>query len=208
LGPSGAYGFKAIEFSPIDESVYVTTNSGGFYQIDTFSGQANKIADTGHLSLNNLAFAPNGNLFAVDSASDELVKVDLQTGNVTFIGSLSPYGDVTAFAIDNSGKGVGWDSGAEWLFEIDLVDGSITSLGHLPGSFDAFDYSPDDVLYGWDYLDGADGGRLYGIDVANVGLDSYLGQFYPGSMWSFTLTPEPSTLLLFALGAVMLRRKR
>lgn len=192
LGPSGAFGFKAIEFSPTDENVYVTTNSGGFYKIDTTSGEASKIADTGHLSLNNLAFAPNGNLFAVDYTSNELVRIDVQTGDVTTIGSLSPYGFVTAFAIDNSGKAVGWDSGAEWLFEVDLVDGSTTSLGYLPGSFDAFDYSSNGVLYGWDYLGGVDGTRLYGIDVANVRLDSSLGWFAHGES-GFTLVPEPTT---------------
>ncbi len=114
--------------------------------------------------------------------NDQLLAINTDTGTDTIVASLSPYVSMAAFAIDGSGRAVGWDSGADWLFEIDLTDGSTSSIGQLQGSFDAFDYGPDGILYGWN------NNQLFSIDADSVS-STYLRSFSIGSN-AFTKSPN------------------
>ena len=71
----------------------------------------------------------------------------------------------------------------------------------------SLEYVPDDVLYAWE------GSNLYSIDVDNLeaAFIRSFSQGYSGGAGgggSVTIVPEPATLLLLSLGAMMLRRKR
>ena len=206
LGPSGAYGFLASDLMPSNNELYITTNDGAVYNVNTVSGLANKIVDTGYSGLDNVAFDASDQFYVAGSSAGGLASVDLTTGVLTTINT-SPwiYTTVTAFAIDSSNTAIAWDSGAEWLFEVDLLDGNITSIGYLPGSFGAFDFGPDGTLYAMDPLT-ADTGRLYSIDIGTLSRSDYFGEFHYEN--SLAIVPEPYTLCLLGLGGLVLTGRR
>lgn len=206
LGPSGAYGFRSLDLMPNNNDLYVTNDIGRIYKVDTVSGLANEIVNTGNTGLDNISFNTSGQLFAAGSLVGGLANINLSSGALTTITS-SPwiYTSVTAFAIDSTDTAIAWDSSAEWLFEVDLSDGTVTSIGHLPGTFGAFDFGPDDTLYAMEPFT-ASLGRLYSIDTTTLSRSGYFGEFpYENGL---AIVPESCTLSLLALGGVGLLRKR
>jgi len=212
LGPSGIWEITGIETSPINGCIVVVDNNRfDLWNIDATSGLGSRISEQGYESNGydvNLSFAIDGTLYGLsrDFAGiipPKLMTKNLNTGENTLISLVSTYTQTTAFAIDNSGKGIGWDSGAKWLFEIDLTDGATKSIGQLQGSFSAFDYGPDGILYGWS------GNSLYRINIESCSA-TYLRNFSQSGS-SFAIIPEPATLVLLGLGVPILsglRRNR
>ena len=208
LGPSGISQLSAFDISPVDGYIYgididFSASQPDFYRIATDNGVGTLIKiDILQPNIwgaqRNLTFSSDGTLYGI--VGSDFFTINTLTGDTSVIGALNPYIDTHAFAINSAGKGIGWDSGANWLFEIDLTDGSTTSLGYLDGGFDAFDFGPDGVLYAWD------SNKLYSIDTANL-TATHLRTFGQTG-YAFAVVPEPTTLLLLGLGAVMLRRKR
>lgn len=218
LGHSGMYSaVRALEISPIDGRLFAI-GSDDLWTIDTTTGAGSKIGSVGTNLIHNLAFAPNGTLYGIAAASElgvnesKLMTIDTGTGATTVIGSTLPYERIMAFAIDEGGRGIGlgWNAGGASLFQIDLTDGSTDSIGQFPSpfGFSSFDYGPDGILYGWsasgmggEYYD-----YFYRIDVENL-QRTHLRTFRNG-LSEFAIIPEPATLLLLGLGALVLRRSR
>jgi len=206
LGPSGASGFYALDLLPNTNDLYVTNNVGRIYRIDTISGLATEIVNTGNTGLDNISFNANGQLFAAGSIVGGLANINLNTGVLTTINT-SPwiYTSVSAFAIDSANKAIAWDSIAQWLFEVDLSDGGTKSIGYLPGTFKAFDFGPDGTLYAMEPFTSALG-HLYSIDIDTLSRSDYFGTFHFEN--GLAIVPEPCTLSLLALGGAVLLRKR
>lgn len=211
---------EALEFSPIDGRLYAT-GADSLWTIDTTSGAGSKIGSVGTTLMHNLAFAPGGTLYGIaaleagEPGENEswLMTIDTGTGGTTVIGSRLPYERVWGFAIDETGRAVatGENVGSprppSWLFEIDLTDGSTSPLGEFP-AFRDLDYGPNGILYAW--ADSGMGGEyldyFYSIDVENLEF-THLRTFRLGQS-QFAIIPEPATLLMLGMGAVVLRRKR
>ncbi|HDY87049.1 MAG TPA: DUF4394 domain-containing protein, partial [bacterium] len=152
--PSGIDTITALEVSPVNGRLYAINLHENLYEINISTGVGTLLGNLNALGsgLHSLMFAPNGTLYGLSNWNDNgLFEINTSTAETTLIGSLNPFISVTALAIDNGGRAIGYDSGADWLFEIDLTDGSTTSLGQLDGDFFAFDYGPDGTLYALDY---------------------------------------------------------
>ncbi len=200
-GPSGIGYISSLDVSPIDGSLYALDIGGNFYTVNTSTGIGTLIKDVIFSSAeNSLAFAADGTLYA--AGEDTLYMVNTATGDTTVIGSLYPYIWTSAFAIDSSGKAVAWDSGANWLFEIDLTDASTQSIGYLNGSFDAFDYASNGLLYA-----GSNGNTLYNIDVDNRTATELIDISHNGTGFA-VIIPEPATFFMLGLSVFMIRRRK
>ena len=129
--------------------VSITTNDGGVYNVDTASGLATNIVETGYSGLENISFNASGQLFATESSVGGLAHINLSTGVITSINT-SPwlYTSVSAFAINSANSAIAWDSSVQWLFEVNLSTGDATPIGYLAGTFEAFDFGSDGTLYG------------------------------------------------------------
>jgi len=206
LGPSGAQGFRSLDLLPSNNDLYVTTSGGGVYEVDTVSGLASEIVNTGNTGLDNISFNASGQLFAAGSLVGGLANIDLNTGVLTTINT-SPwiYTSVSAFAIDSANTAIAWDSSVEWLFEVDMSDGDTTSIGYLPGNFGAFDFGPDNTLYAMESATN-NTGRLYSIDIDTCSRSGYFGKFqYENGL---AIVPEPCTVFLLGFGGLGLIRRR
>lgn len=204
IGVTGVPSINALDISPVDGDLY-GLSFYDLYKLDTENGIATSIAkDILPYGAKSMAFAPDGTAYVLNSVDDDvmLYSIDVNTGATTEVVTLPPYTHVTAFAIDTAGNGIAWSTASNWLIHIDLTDGSTTSLGHLTGTFQAFDYGPDGILYA------SSEGGIYTIDVANLDA-TFLGNFEnTSSMYGFTVIPEPATLLFLTLGMLGLLRRR
>ena len=83
---------------PYSDDLYVATNDGHIYRVDTVSGLASEIVNTGNTGLDNISFDASGQLFAAGGLVGGLANIDLDTGVVMTINT-SPwfYTSVSAF---------------------------------------------------------------------------------------------------------------
>jgi hypothetical protein len=215
LSISGTHSIKSLAISPITGELYGFADTRAYWndsselvKIDKTTGVATTIGELPYIGNRGMMdFALDGTLYIFDSHYDHknLWSIDIETGQSTLIGSVLPdYASISAFAINDEGRAVAWGgrngiSTADWLYEINLSDGSTNELGYLPGDFTAFSYAPDGTLFGWGSQ------NLYHIDVDDL-TSTYVTSF-PNGGPSFAVIPEPATLFLLGLGAMILRKK-
>jgi len=192
---NGSLGYvSSLEY---DGNFFYAAGQHRFYKIDAETGREVFWEPIGH-GIVCLALAPDGALYGV--LQYKLITVNKDNGNITEIGNIGL--SVSALAIDRNGRALACADAIEPLIEINLSDASFISLGDISKNWDAFDFGPDDNLYGWKLND------LYRIDIDAV-TSTHVGHYHSAcSGEGFALIPEPATLLMLVLGAVMLRRKR
>ncbi|MHC4717264.1 MAG: NHL repeat-containing protein, partial [Planctomycetota bacterium] len=127
---------------------YSISSSEYLYEIDLLSGVATQIGYLGVSGdFDGLAFAPDGQLYAVDDSSDQLYRTDVASGVATLVGSLGWNIDRAGLAFDEDG--VLWMAASSGLYRVDTTTGVATYI-------DAMGVSSVDSL-AWD------GAVLYGI---------------------------------------------
>jgi outer membrane protein assembly factor BamB len=149
-----------------------------------------------------LAISPDGILYGV-FVGHELRTVNPQTGTTTFLTDIAiPWIEELAF----SPEGIlyaGTDSGQ--LYELSIVTGSVSLISDtLCPDIDALTFAPDGYLYAADSMMGV--ADLYRIDPL-TGISTNLGSTGITQLNGLLAVPEPATLLLLGLGAVMLRKR-
>ena len=198
-GPSSIPYIYTLEYSFFDETLYAAS-SNDLYSIDSSSGLGTLIkSNITESDINSLDSAPDGSLYAT-LRNNDFCRIDPLSGTSTLISSFYPTYFARTFTVINETTAIAWDRDDGWLFEVDLTDGSTTSLGYFEGPFEALEFGPDGMLYAW-YVD-----NFFSLDVESM-TSTYL-QSFSVSGHSMTIIPEPATLLLFGLGAVVLKRKR
>ncbi len=155
----------------------------GYNKIDIGSGNAQSINDNSEIVGYEGTWLGNVRAYLFDPSGQ---------GNNICLGNLGdpnypslPNGSI-AYSINDIGQIVGWSNGCACLFD-PTGEGDNISLNKLT------DYPPDWLL-----------GCAYSIN--NNGWIVGEG-YHDGSTHAFLLTPEPATLLLFAFGGLILRRK-
>ncbi len=111
--PSGSI-YRLVSIDPNDASVETAL---------TLSGE------TGFRS-NSLAFSPSGELFGRDNLNNRLYKIDLETGEVSYVGESPEYNKwINGLAFDSSGSLYGLNGNTDELISIDPTTGAVTPIG-------------------------------------------------------------------------------
>lgn len=198
--------------------VSMASNTGGETGLFRLAdGQSSKIGDVPFetTALGDLTLTPNADaLYAAlnpPGASCSLYGVSL-TGQFDAIGPITLAGegstDISGLAMDPvDGTLYGLDNRSDSLVRIDPATGEAekvgTGLGILAGFAGGLDFAPDgSMLYATTH-----GGRVYSIDVATGLAGESLGTL-PFSTSAIAAVPEPASLLLIALGAGAVARRR
>jgi hypothetical protein len=106
--------------------------SGRLWRIDLNTGVATPIGPTGFIDIESLTFAPNGALYGVDDATDQLVRCDVQTGACSAVGALGR--NITDTGLSFSDDGRLWMStdlpGPPYiLYRLNPSTGAATAIG-------------------------------------------------------------------------------
>ena len=118
----------AIIFAP-DGTLYAASwGTNDLYTINTTTGVATVVGSLGFGGVMDLAFDPNGNLYAL---SDSLYKINLSTGAGSLITGLAD-GCLMGLSIDPSDRFLATDycTSNSPLYQINTSNGSLTSLGN------------------------------------------------------------------------------
>jgi hypothetical protein len=178
-----------------------SVSEGQLVQIDPYALTLNPIVKLSGLGgATGLAFTPDGELFAVSTASpnpgstsDTLFRIDTATGQTTVVGNTG-FSGVQDLACSSSGTLYGW-SIASGLITIDQHTGRGTDVNpsvDAPVEIQALAFGVDGTLYGArDALFKID--RVTGIPV-EIGSGGY------GDIRGLALIPEPPLVGLLAIG--------
>jgi len=138
------------------ELLGVTYWNGDLFSVDEATGAVRSVGTTGRKLLNSLTSTPDGLLISVSNEDGSLITIDPRTGAVVESVPLdfgSSGVDVRAIEMAPDGTLLAanrWFDSS--LFSIDPVTGVGTRIGALAGyGMQTLDFSPDGVLYGWDF---------------------------------------------------------
>ena len=151
-----------------------------------------------------LDVSPSGAIYEIFE-DNELRIINPDNGTTTFVCNIDlPWMESLAFSPNGDLYG---GTGAGELYEINILTGDITLIADTPIiDIDALTFAPDGYLYAAD-SEAARVSNLYRIDPL-TGNTVDLGSTGLYGLNGLLAVPEPATLLLFSLGAVILRRKR
>ncbi|MEM8798735.1 MAG: tandem-95 repeat protein [Pseudomonadota bacterium] len=110
-------------------SVFYVTDMSQFGTVNPTTGELNIISSTGGRVLADIAVSPEGELFAIDFQSSELLQLDPADGSVLEViaTELPRYTNSLSFASDGSLYSVGRTN--SHLYRIDQDSGAITDMG-------------------------------------------------------------------------------
>jgi hypothetical protein len=216
LGPSGATPQQVyLDMDPVSGFLFGTNayaNRGVITRINPSTGQwnvaANIMNSTSPLNLNEIAFSPGGTLYGIANMKtlgiinlgaatfSPVADLDISLSNTGM--DFSPQG-VLYLVDETSTKGIY----KQWLHTIDASTGQITSSIQI-GNYNAgdIDFAPDGYIYHTNY-------SWATIKMAPAtGVQTLVGFGEYGALGGIASIPEPATLLLFGLGAAVLRKRR
>jgi hypothetical protein len=125
----------SIAFDPVSGALYGNTTVAfgaafdALYKIDPVTGVADFIGRITFEDVFALGFDQSGKLFGIADATDELIGIDLVTGNGSFIANMqvSSSFDIASRPEDDVMFLV--DSGANFLYTLDTGHGNLTGVG-------------------------------------------------------------------------------
>ena len=131
----------AIAFSPQGELVGVASSAEALYRITLPDCELDLIFKNNRFRwIPGIAFDRNGNLYGIDSSTNELVYIDIQSQSVTPIGplnfSISGIGGLAVNFFTDELYAVVNDGTADWLLKIDKITGVATPIGTTGNNLD------------------------------------------------------------------------
>ncbi|MHC4085481.1 MAG: PEP-CTERM sorting domain-containing protein [Planctomycetota bacterium] len=218
VGSFGVERFMAgLAYDADNDIMYgTTTGTNRLYSIDYRTGGATFIGDLGVTLMHGLAYDNSTDmLFGAygDYNENGLYLIDVTTGNSTLIGNIGdfysePYG-ICGLAVNPITNDLYGVIGGPFFFSALVRINKSTGSGMVLHRYNSIQnmsglaFLPDGTLYTTDNWSG----NLYTLDILS-GSTQLIGDTGLGNALGLTCVPEPTTLLLLALGAVMLRKRR
>lgn len=192
-------------------------NTNGLLRIDPADGTYDVISVPGVPEVTNgfTYNASDGYLYGAGSArtvpipgNGDLFRIDLTDSSYDFVSTTPGY--VTGLTY-NSSNGYLYGMSGSYLFRIDPTDGTYTQVSAGPERIFGFTFnSSDGYLYGLQgkpYFPDNTTGSLYRIDSGNGSYVLVSDNSAP-NVTALAYIPEPATLLLLALGSLLVTRQR
>lgn len=230
IGQAGFPSLSGLTFQPGTGTLFASSglqDGGRLFALDTTTGAATLLGPTGFRAVPGLEFGPGGVLYgSADVAGGEangLIVINPATGQGTLVGLYGSDGptvidDISGLAFNPTtgtlygSSGPAFDGTPGDLFTINVTTGLATRVGSLrevgtmavlPVALTGLAFDSSGNLYG--SLGGGDG-RVLAIDLSTFTF-VYLGDAASGSVSAIAfqptgVIPEPSSLLLFGLGAL------
>ncbi|MHC4064616.1 MAG: DUF6923 family protein [Planctomycetota bacterium] len=191
------------------------------YTIDVNSGVVVEIGLLGFLDVSAIAFAPDGTLFGLDSAADQLIVIDTATGQGQSVvnGIGMEIGAVAGMGFSSDGSLYFVDAVTDTLYRFDdpHSGGAPTEIGVLaglgrPAALTFAEENGEETLFVVDAILGGPS-RLYTVSGYESGSPTPelvdLADPMPEGVGGLTgVIPEPATMLLLGVGALAIRRRR
>lgn len=224
VGSFGVGGYMAgLAYDADNDIMYgTTTGTDRLYSIDYRTGGANFIGDLGVTLMHGLAYDNSTDtLFGVFGKlgddglyGDGLYQIDVSTGNSTLIGNIGYYNDnhentvhgLAVHPITNDLYGITGGMGfGSAMVRIDKTTGSGTFLHeyNIYNGMTGLAFLPDGTLYAINNQAGA----LFTLDILSGSIQC-IGYTGYGNALGLTCVPEPTTVLLLALGSLIIARRR
>jgi len=196
------------------------SNTNGLLRIDPADGSYDVISVPGIPEvIDGLAYnTGNGYLYGAGSSkriiipgNGYLFRIGLTDSSYNFVSTAPGYVMGLAY---NSSNGYLYGTNGSYLYRIDPTDGSSTQVSAEPGCVLGLTFnSSDGYLYGlqtasnWPNPPDNTPGSLYRFDPDNGSYVLVSDNSAP-NVTALAYVPEPSTFLLFAFAAILLRKKR
>jgi hypothetical protein len=209
-----------MTYNTSDGHLYgMSSDSDGLFRVDPDNGSYDVISVSGVPEVTNgLAYnTGDGYLYGAGSprritipGNGCLFRIDLTDSSCNFISS-TPF-CIIELAYNNS-NGYLYGIGGSYLYRIDPTNGSFTQVSDETGFGYGLTFnSSDGYLYSFQgtpypYPPGNTPGSLYRIDPADGSYILVSDKSAPNVV-ALAYIPEPATLLLLALGSLLLTRRR
>lgn len=179
-------------------------NETSLWRINPMDGTSDIITSSGDFRIDGLAYNPNnGLLYAGSRHVTTMWMIDPSNGSTVDVANASV---LTMGLTYNTDDGFLYSTRLNDLFRIDPSDWSVTQISAKLGGADitvtGLAYNPiDNYLYGGNTNNLRRISPLDGelVNMGTAGVNRYSG---------LAFVPEPTTLSLLALGAILLRRRR
>jgi hypothetical protein len=207
IGSTGLTEINGIDYHEMYGIMVAYTTDSDLYALDLSTGAATLLADApGIVPEGDLAYSA-GTWYA--SNGGDFGTVDQGTAAFASIGAMGPLADnVAGVAVDVTGNVFGYSkNGAneDSLISINMGSGAAAMVGltglNADQAVGGLDFNPDDnVLFLTDH------GSLYTVDTSS-GAATLVGAHGVDGMSGLAFVPEPASLLVIMLGALLLRRR-
>lgn len=210
---------QAFDVSPVDGSIYAMfsryempdySQAPGLYRIgpDNTAVQISR-SIAGYVDI--MSFAPDGTLYGISNWNNKLVKINTTTGLTSDVCSIYPY---DLFIISPTGQAIGGIHETGYLFDVNLQTGAALPLGEMikrdTNLWSGFDFAPDGKFYEFDanwVFREIQFNPLRRVDSIVYSMLSYMPTTGPDFAFVPTIIPEPASLLLLAIGGVLIRKR-
>jgi len=160
------FGSAIANAAPI---MHVHDSSGNLATVDVVTGAVNVIGNMG-VTMTDIAFDPNGNLFGVSFTS--LYSINAQTAAASFIGNLGRSSGHNSLVFSSTGTLYAASGTSTDLFTINTATGAAASLGNM-----GFASGGDLAFFNDEFYLASVASELVKIDLGNLANTSAVGPF-------------------------------